>query len=167
MLHSTELVFHYQRLTVAAHLKVTFVLFPPLCLLIPPWLPVWMPQGNRIKDWNTSCATSTRSSLLNSEVQPGFIPKYTADIHTGAVEGERMLLCHCVCDVRVWSEIKRLQGAPAASARYYIILSEDEYEKVKRWVVKQKQSVEIKGGIKGRRRRGWNWRTANGADNSV
>lgn len=66
------------------------------------------------------------------EAPPGYIPKRTADIYTGAVEGETMLfvpLCVCV-SVPVWSEIKRLQGAPAASARYYIILSEDEYEKV-------------------------------------
>lgn len=32
-------------------------------------------------------------------------------------------------------EIKRPEGAPAAYVCYYIILSEDEYEKVKQWVV--------------------------------
>lgn len=107
MLHSTVAVFRYHHLTEAAHIKVTFLPFPPLRLLLPPWLPVWMPQGNGIKDLKLLVRSINTVVPSQLEAQPGYIHQiHCWHLHwsSGGRDDAIVLLCVCVsavCDLKL------------------------------------------------------------------
>lgn len=91
MLNCADLVFHYQHLTEAAHLNVTFLLLPSLWLFSHHGFPCVCRRA-------TTSKTETPRTLHQLGAQPGFIPKYAGDIYAEAVEGETMPFCHFVCE---------------------------------------------------------------------